>query len=947
MAQQNSAFETYYKNNVGSGAELALQLNHEISQALATIGVDWNAISSKVPWEAGKGGKVSVNGQATGLLKGFRNSVGVYASYEICPKTGVEYPWIVAKNKGGKGAGDTVNFSGLSALWEMFKQDNHLLTDTEREYRARERKKREAEQARKQEAARRNQEKLNKRRAANVQTELQNHDKLPRAADFVYTTKKKIADILSVVDARQGSDKHGNYISFLLHYVDKTPAGVQRIYDRKITKPDGSKTNKDFTWGMEKDGAHFILGKLEEAERVYVVEGFATGASVYLAMQLLGIPCAVIVAMDAGNKLKVVEAYHKAMPHLPLMDAADNDVWKQKKGKGNAGLNVALELLATYDNLAAYAPDFTKIDKAFQPTDWNDLHCMCSLKEVARQLKGNLARVRVAGDLFEQSLHRLKYANWQQVQEVANKCMQAGMNVGMPTYRPSDVIAMIRQVAFAEAGIPKERLNLKKLSQKATRIWHAKVKEAQLLRSFSPRITRDDERPEHIEYHKFNKSVIDEEVLEHIYGLDGIVIVRFPMGSRKTQGVIKPIMWDSTNSLFSAHRISLIGGAVDVLNKKPNDGDTSEMALAQKELMQNNVVFNYQEPNIKEMMPSVQKLACCINSILRPEFTPLLNGLDACCFDEAAQTLRHVTSGGAIKYPVAVFNKWLQILAATKEKVILADADANDLLVEFAELGLKQRNAHMQALYGDEFSAQKIHIIDGVTDCSDTSVYYTDTDTAFYRAIKDVKDGHKVLIANDSAKDGEKLYTMLQREAPDKKGLFISLDTKESERAADVERFTDNPNQESLKYDYLIYSPSISSGVSLENGHFNKHYGLFCGTVAPSDAIQMVRRDRKAREFVLGLATMHSSREESAMAMWLGMILANDNQLQVELNRESGKIELQTENLEFDRLRLDLIAQETRRETALRRICWVVYMPINTIFSHWLRLILIKKMVKR
>ncbi|WP_228201136.1 hypothetical protein [Klebsiella aerogenes] len=54
------------------------------------------------------------------------------------------------------------------------------------------------------------------------------------------------------------------------------------------------------------------------------------------------------------------------------------------------------------------------------------------------------------------------------------------------------------------------------------------------------------------------------------------------------------------------------------------------------------------------------------------------------------------------------------------------------------------------------------------------------------------------------------------------------------------------------KYDGLIYSPSISSGVSIEQKHFDRHFGMFCGEVVPSDAIQMLRRDRTAKEFIIG-----------------------------------------------------------------------------------------------
>ena len=909
MNFQQNKFLDFYNERFGSGTYVADYFRNKIADDAASIGVIWERISDKVTWHNGKSGKFNVSGKH--LLKGF-GSVGVYASLET-DNNGVEFPLITFKNKGGKGAGDTVVFNGLSHIWNLFKDEKDGVVPQAKldEW---DRKKREQEEknAKRLKAALLEQDAENKRKAANVAKELQHFNQLPRAASFVYTDTKFIPSVLNHLDARVGSDKHGNYLALLLHNIDLKPVGIQRIYDRKITKADGSKTNKDFTWGMDKDAAHLIIGDINTAERIYTTEGFATGGSIFLAMEQLNIASAVIVALDAGNMIKTVNEYLAKKPYLPLMLGIDNDMWKQRQGKGNAGFLVAMELLAKHDELKAYAPNFDNVDPVYQPTDWNDLHVRAGLNEVVKQLKGNKAKVRCDGNLFEKALRRLNHVNFRDVMTEAMKCVQVGMKVGMPKYAPSDVVSTICTSAQL-AGIPKDRLNPKKLAKKANQIFHAKVKEAQQFRSFSDRITDPAKCPDHIIYHKFNKSAVDTEISNLIKSLDGIVIVRLPMGSGKTQAIIKPAMWEGERTFLSSHRMTLVGASVEALNKKMSlvnpPTQFNHMLRNITPEITHNAVTNYQEPNIKIMMPFVNKLAACINSILKPEFTPLLNNLDNSCFDEASQTLRHTAAGSAIKYPVAVFNRWLEIMATTRKQVILADADANDLLVEFCEMALTKRDAHFKILMGEDSAPQKIHIIDGHTDCSDTSIFYTDSNTAFNKVIENVGAGHKVLVANDSANDGNKLFTHLQNVFPEKTGLFIEAETKDDKA---VEQFNDSPNAESLKYDYVIYSPSISSGVSIENGHFNKHYGIFCGTVAPSDAIQMIRRDRKAREFVLGLSTIHSNREESAMAMWVGMMMANDNQLNVELNRESGKIELHTDNLDFDRFRLDLIAQENK-----------------------------------
>ena len=622
-------FLEFYRERFNSGANVASYFQSDIAADAASIGVIWERVSNKATWQNGKVGKFNVSGK--NLLKGF-GSVGVYASLET-DNNGVEFPLITFKNKGGKG--DTVVFNGLSYIWELFKNEKDgVVPQAKMDEWERKKRERDEDNAKRLKAAKIEQEAESQRKAANVAKELQHFNQLPRAASFVYTDTKFIPSVLQHLDARVGSDKHGNYLALQLHNIDLKPVGIQRIYDRKITKADGSKTNKDFTWGMDKDAAHLIIGDINTAERIYTTEGFATGGSIFLAMEQLNIASAVIVALDAGNMIKTVNEYLAKKPYLPLMLGIDNDMWKQRQGKGNAGFLVAMELLAQHNELKAYAPNFDKIDPVYQPTDWNDLHVRAGLNEVVKQLKGSKAKVRCDGNLFEKALRRLNYVNFRDVMTEAMKCVQVGMKVGMPKYAPSDVVSTIRTSAQL-AGIPKDRLNPRKLAKKANQIFHAKVKEAQQFRSFSDRITDPAKCPDHIVYHKFNKSVVDQEVQDHINSLEGIIITRLPMGSGKTQGIIKPVMWQDDRTFLSSHRMTLVGASVEALNKKPDENSPETPATQMlREKMLSAGVVNYQEPNIKIMMPFVNKLASCINSILKPEFTPLLNNLDNSCFDD-------------------------------------------------------------------------------------------------------------------------------------------------------------------------------------------------------------------------------------------------------------------------------------------------------------------------
>ncbi|MEZ9525693.1 plasmid replication protein, CyRepA1 family [Enterovibrio norvegicus] len=890
----NSKLLDFYNDRFGSGFSLYQYLLSDITNEAATLGINWDRVGPRLPWKSGKSGKVNASGKD--LQKGF-SSVGVYASMETVH--GIQFPSITLKNKGG--AGDRVVINGFTMLMNVYREekDNTFASEKLNAWQI-DRAKREREAARKVEAARVERKQEEARKAAHVQSEINTHRQLSSAGSFVYTASKKIDDILPLVDARQGSDKHGSFISLLLQNIDGKAVGVQRIYEKHITKKDGSKTNKDFTWGMEKDGAFLTIGNIDTANDVYVAEGFATGATIFKAWQPTGRDVAVIVAIDAGNKVKVVEAFKAKRPHMDLIDAVDNDLWKCKQGKGNKGMLVAFELLNTHAGMKAVVPSFESIDTVYQATDWNDLHVYAGIQEVLRQLKGRSSALKLDGDLFENALAKMPFVSLEKHE--LNKAVMAAVNAGMtmfPVYTPRDVVNMVRRSVEHAKG----RINFNDVTKQVKKIWRAKVKTAQANRSFSSRITDAKNRPDHITYQHFNQIEITENVQQYINGLNGIVVVRAGKGSGKTKHLITPGMWAQDYTAYFAHRVSLIGGAEATINK-------NKPALLNQfghEVIDNRLpVLHYQDSN--EISSIATKLACCINSCLKGKFYPILNNLDSLFIDEASQTLRHITSGGAIAYPVAVFNRLIDMMATTRGQILLADADANDTLVDFCELALQKRNAARAEL---GLQPEQIHVVELATDSSHITVNYADTDSVFQKSLDELAAGERVLVATDASAEAESLFARMKELNPNKKGLLINANEKVKSKAA--EAFCDKPDIEQLKYDYLVYSPAISSGVSLETKHFTKHFGLFRGVVTPSDALQMMHRDRNARDFIIGIGTMHNKREESALNMWLGLILAQEkNQLNVALDRDSGAIKISTDDQQFDRFRLQTGAEENQ-----------------------------------
>lgn len=106
------------------------------------------------------------------------------------------------------------------------------------------------------------------------------------------------------------------------------------------------------------------LRELNKPPTIYISEGYATGASVYLATQN-----PVVVAFDANNLKAVAMAVREIHPEANIILCADND----HKNEKNTGLERAQEA-ANEVGGQVIAPQFTKDEKEKGLSDFNDLH---------------------------------------------------------------------------------------------------------------------------------------------------------------------------------------------------------------------------------------------------------------------------------------------------------------------------------------------------------------------------------------------------------------------------------------------------------------------------------------------------------------------------------------------------------------------------------------------
>lgn len=179
--------------------------------------------------------------------------------------------------------------------------------------------------------------------------------------------------------------------------VDGKLWNVQRILSEKILLDrTGEYADKFFTPGCRIDECfHLLLAEsahpqehsglspdLTKITSVYIAEGYATGASIYEALERSE---TVIVAFNSQNLPKVARALREKNPELKIIICADNDQWKADKG--NAGVKKAREAAELVGG-DIIVPVFPPEHHHAKPTDFNDMHALMGLDTVRAQILG-------------------------------------------------------------------------------------------------------------------------------------------------------------------------------------------------------------------------------------------------------------------------------------------------------------------------------------------------------------------------------------------------------------------------------------------------------------------------------------------------------------------------------------------------------------------------------
>ncbi|KJD21044.1 hypothetical protein TM41_09250, partial [Campylobacter jejuni subsp. jejuni] len=171
---------------------------------------------------------------------------------------------------------------------------------------------------------------------------------------------------------------------------------VQRIFPNGDKIIGVIKTQEEKDQGVEylakKQGCFHIIGAktLHNLKEFYICEGFATGATLYKALNK-----PIVMAVDAGNLENVVKKLNTLYPDKNIIIFADNDLKKELKGLENTGKKTALEIKEKYSNVSVILPNFTQEQSSQGMSDFNDLMSLKGLEFVAKEIKMQMFREKV------------------------------------------------------------------------------------------------------------------------------------------------------------------------------------------------------------------------------------------------------------------------------------------------------------------------------------------------------------------------------------------------------------------------------------------------------------------------------------------------------------------------------------------------------------------------
>jgi hypothetical protein len=298
---------------------------------------------------------------------------------------------------------------------------------------------------------------------------------------------------------------------------------------------------------------------------------------------------------------------------------------------------------------------------------------------------------------------------------------------------------------------------------------------------------------------------INSKYLEIERPVSKIVAIKSSKASGKTTWLKTNFANDTT--LFISHRVALVS-----------------------DIARRNDAANYQEGSTAY---NSKRLVITLDSLPALFYNDIHQG-SVVVIDEATQVLRHLT-GDTLRGKRKQVIYTLQRKLYHAKQIILLDADMNELTLNY-----------FAYLAGIDSSSDNVTWIENTYSPKDkTFIEFPTSEALQIDLLASMKVGLNCYVASDSRGLVKQLEAFLVSKGQNQLLTVHSENSGQSTQSA----FISNVNEEQLKYQAVICSPSVSTGVDISAQHFDKVY-LFANVAhcTSKDLLQAVARVRTVKE---------------------------------------------------------------------------------------------------
>ncbi|HZW13292.1 MAG TPA: plasmid replication protein, CyRepA1 family [Noviherbaspirillum sp.] len=238
-----------------------------------------------------------------------------------------------------------------------------------------------------------------------------------------------------------------------------------------------------------------------------------------------------------------------------------------------------------------------------------------------------------------------------------------------------------------------------------------------------------------------------------------------------------------------------------------------------------------------------------------------IRGYDVIVIDESEQVFRHLIGDTTKDRREAIFNTLLKLIHFAKQ-IVCCDADLTSELTCHLMSKLRrnfEQEDRVLSIVNEWKTNRPINVFE--------SKYH-----ALAKFICDVEDGKRVYVPvgeKELAIEIQALMKYVRRPYNEPVAVLLLTGDTSSEEAAQT--FFSDPTGESQKYDVLIATSTLSTGVSINGTWFDAVYGLFDGSVYTyQDCDQAISRVRNCPSVNVWIHRGRALEYTSEKAMWSG-----------------------------------------------------------------------------